>query len=174
MMGWFGRLVIGAAAVAAMTAEAYAWITHLEITKTEPAFSGQSFGDAGAYEHLTGRVTGELDPADPANSRIQDINLAPRNARGMVEYVTNIELLKPANMARANRILFFEVNNRGNKLAPGAFNAGIMGGVADRNALLSPGDGWLMRQGYTMVWFGWEMDVRPGMSPHRHAANRRA
>ena len=82
----------------------------------------------------------------------------------MVEYVTNIELLKPADLARGNRILFFEVNNRGNKLAPVNFNEGVTGGVADRNALSSPGDGWLMRRGYTMVWFGWEMDVRPGMA----------
>ena len=134
-MGWFGRLAIGLAVVASMTAEAEARITHLEITKTEPAFGGQSFGETGAYEHLTGRVAGELDPADPANSGIQDINLAPRNERGMVEYVTNIELLKPADMAKGNRILFFEVNNSGNKLAPAAFNAGVAGGVADRNAL---------------------------------------
>ena len=77
---------------------------------------------------------------------------------------TNIELLKPADMARGNRILLFEVNNRGNKLALANFNEGVAGGVADRNALSSPGDGWLMRAGYTMVWFGWEMDVRPGMS----------
>jgi len=164
MMGWFGRVAIGIAAIGFMMAEADARITHLEITKTEPALGGQSFGDVGPYEHLTGRVTGELDPADPANSGIQDINLAPRNARGMVEYVTNIELLKPVDMARGNRILFFEINNRGNKLAPGSFNNAVAGGVADRNALSSPGDGWLMRQGYTMVWFGWEMDVRPGMS----------
>jgi hypothetical protein len=163
-MGWFGRLAIGLAAVASMTAETKARITHLEITKTKPAFGGQSFGETGAYEHLTGRGTGELDPADPANSGIQDINLAPRNARGMVEYVINIELLKPADTACGNRILFFEVNNRGNKLAPGSFNAGVAGGVADRNALSSAGDGWLMRAGYTMVWFGWEMDVRPGLS----------
>ena len=163
-MGSLGRVAIGVAALAFMMAEADARITHIEITKTEPAFGGRSFGDAGAYEHLTGQVTGELDPADPANSGIQDINLAPRNARGMVEYVTNIELLKPADMARGNRILFFEVNNRGNKLAPVNFNEGVTGGVADRNALSSPGDGWLMRAGYTMVWFGWEMDVRPGMS----------
>ena len=118
---------------------------------------------AGAYERLVGRVTGELDPADPANAIIQDINLAPRNARGMVEYTTNIEILKPADMARGNRILLFEVNNRGNKLALANFNEAVAGGVADRNALSSPGDGWLMRAGYTMVWFGWEMDVRPGM-----------
>jgi hypothetical protein len=165
MTGWFGRIAIGlAAAFAFMVVEADARITHIEITKSEPAFGGRSFGDAGAYEHLTGRVTGELDPADPANSGIQDINLAPRNERGMVEYVTNIELLKPADMAKGNRILFFEVNNRGNKLAPGAFNTGVAGGVAERNALSSAGDGWLMGLGYTMVWFGWEMDVRPGMS----------
>jgi hypothetical protein len=164
MMGWFGRTVIALGVVSFMIAEVDARITHIEITKSEPAFGGRSFGDAGAYEHLTGRVTGELDPADPANSGIQDINLAPRNARGMVEYVTNIELLKPADMAKGNRILFFEVNNRGNKLAPGSFNAGVAGGVAERNALSSPGDGWLMGLGYTMVWFGWEMDVRPGMS----------
>src|SRR5271170_4470921 len=164
MMGWFGRTVIALGVVSYMIAEADARITHIEITKSEPAFDGRCFGDAGAYEHLTGLVTGELDPADPANSGIQDINLAPRNEHGMVEYVTNIELLKPADMAKGNRILFFEVNNRGNKLAPVIFNEGVAGGVADRNALSSPGDGWLMRAGYTMAWFGWEMDVRPGMS----------
>ncbi len=165
MMGWLGRAVIGFSVVGVMMVEADARITRIEITKTEPAFGGQSFGGVGPYEHLTGQVTGELDPADPANSGIQDINLAPRNTRGMVEYVTNIELLKPVDMARGNRILFFEVNNRGNKLAPGFFNEAVAGGVADRNALSSPGDGWLMRAGYTiMVWLGWEMDVRPGMS----------
>ncbi|HEY6519581.1 MAG TPA: alpha/beta hydrolase domain-containing protein [Roseiarcus sp.] len=163
MKPWFGRFAIGLAGLASMIAAASARITHIEIIKSEPAFGGQSFGDIGAYERLTGQLTGELDPADPANSGIQDINLAPRNERGMVEYVTNIELLKPADMARGNRILFFEVNNRGNKLAPASFNTGVAGGVAERNALSSSGDGWLMRAGYTMVWFGWEMDVRPGM-----------
>ena len=155
MMGSFGRTVIALGVVSFMFVEADARITRIEITISEPAFGGQSFGAAGAYEHLTGRVTGELDPADPANSGIQDVNLAPRNERGMVEYVTNIELLKPVDMARGNRVLFFEVNNRGNKLAPGSFNAGVAGGVAERNALSSAGDGWLMGLGYTMVWFGW-------------------
>jgi len=156
------RVACLASAVAASGAQAR--VTKIEILKTEPAFSGATFGVVGAYEHLVGRVTGELDPADPANSLIQDINLAPRDARGMVEYSTDIELLKPADMTRGNRILLFEVNNRGNKLAPSAFNEGVSGTLADRNALTSPGDGWLMRQGYTMIWFGWEMDVLPGMN----------
>jgi hypothetical protein len=58
----------------------------------------------------------------------------------------------------------FEVNNRGNKLALNAFNEDVRGTLADRNALTSAGDGWLMRAGYTMVWFGWEMDVLPGLN----------
>jgi hypothetical protein len=94
---------------------------------------------------------------------IQDISLAPRNARGLVEYSTNIELLKPADLTRGNRVLLFEVNNRGNKLAIANFNEDVAGAVADRNGLASPGDGWLMRSGYTLVWFGWEMDVLEGM-----------
>ncbi|MBV8448383.1 MAG: hypothetical protein JO124_10390, partial [Hyphomicrobiales bacterium] len=152
----------GAAVISASIAEAR--VTRIEIDKTEWAFGGGSFGNTGPYQLLTGRVTGEIDPADPANAIIQDINLAPRNSRGMVEYTTPIEILKPADTARGNRILFFEVNNRGNKLALGAFDEGVTGGAADRNGLTSPGDGWLLRSGYTMVWFGWEMDVLPGMN----------
>jgi Alpha/beta hydrolase domain len=160
-----GKGVLGVAATILLIAgDAEARITRIEIVESEPAFGGAAFGDVGAYMHLVGRVRGELDPADPANAGIQDISLAPRNARGMVEYSTNIELLKPADQARGKRVLLFEVNNRGNKLALANFNEGVAGGVADRNGLTSPGDGWLMRDGYTMVWSGWEMDVLDGMN----------
>src|SRR5271168_2577339 len=154
--------VIGLLAWTVSASLAEARITQIEILKSEPAFSSAAFGEVGRYEHIVGRVAGEIDPADPTNAIIQDINLAPRNARGMVEYTTEIELLKPEDIARGNRILLFEVNNRGNKLAPGNFNEGVGGTLAERNDLTSPGDGWLLRQGYTMVWFGWEMDVLPG------------
>jgi hypothetical protein len=81
----------------------------------------------------------------------------------MVEYVTDVELLRPADAARGNRVLLFEVPNRGNKLALGAFNAGVPAGAAERNALAAAGDGHLMREGYTLVWLGWQADVLPGM-----------
>src|SRR5579872_5155860 len=155
---------VGCAMTALSVSAAEARVTRIEIEKTDWAFGGGSFGNTGPYQRLTGRVMGELDPADPANAIIEDIDLAPRNARGMIEYTTPIEILKPADMARGNRILFFEVHNRGNKLALNAFDEGVTGGAADRNGLTSPGDGWLLRSGYTMVWFGWEMDVLPGMS----------
>jgi hypothetical protein len=147
-----------------LTTPAQARITRLEILRTEPAFGDQAFGEAGPYQHLFARAHGEVDPADPRNAAVQDLNLAPRNARGMVEYTTEVELLKPSDKARGNRILFFEVNNRGNKLAVNAFDANVAGGIAERNALASPGDGHLMRAGFTMVWWGWEMDVRAGMN----------
>lgn len=164
MKDWGRRALSITAAIVLFAGAAEARITRIEIVESGPAFGGASFGEAGAYVRLIGRVTGELDPADPANALIQDISLAPRNARGMVEYSTNIELLKPADLTRGARALLFEVNNRGNKLILANFNEGVRGTVADRNGLSSPGDGWLMRSGYTLVWSGWEMDVLDGMN----------
>ncbi len=146
--------------VAAGAAEAR--ITRLDVLRTEPAFGGTSFGDVGAYEHVFARAHGEVDPADPRNAVVQDLSLAPRNGRGMVEYSTSVELLRPADMTRGNHILLFEVVNRGNKLIFGNFNAGTTGTVADRNGLTNPGDGHLMREGYTLVWWGWQQDVLEG------------
>ena len=142
---------------------AQARITRLEIVRTEPAFGGQTFGAVGAYEHVIAIAHGEIDPAEPGNAVTQDIGLAPRNAAGRVEYSTQVELLKPADMARGNGVVMMEVVNRGNKLALANFNAGSAESVADLNALKSPRDGWLMRQGMTLAWWGWEMDGTPGL-----------
>jgi hypothetical protein len=105
----------------------------------------------------------------PPNTIIQDITLAPRTARCMVEYETAVEMLKPADMGRGNRVLLFEANNRGNKLAVINFDVGVQGRFAEFNALTSPGDGFLMREGYAIVWWAWEMDVNPGMDRLRVA-----
>src|SRR5215210_6912470 len=71
-------------------------ITRLEITRVEsPAFAGRGFGSVGAYMKLVGRAYGEVDPLDPRNAVITDIKLAPTNAYGMVEYATDIFILKP-------------------------------------------------------------------------------
>ncbi len=147
-----------------LAAPVQARITRLEIVRTESAFGGQAFGSVGAYQHVTAIAHGELDPGDPVNEVIQDLALAPRNAQGHVEYTTPVELLKPSDMARGNRMLVMEVANRGNKLILGTFDEGTPGPVANLNALAGPGDGWLMQQGYTLAWWGWEMDATPGQS----------
>jgi hypothetical protein len=155
--------LVAALSLCAIVVPAQARITRLEIIRTEPAFGGQVFGSTGAYEHVVAIAHGEVDPADPANGIIQDLALAPRNAAGHVEYATPVELLKPVDIARGNHMLLFEVHNRGNKLAVNAFNEGVSPNITERNGLTGAGDGWLMQQGYTLIWWGWEMDVAPGM-----------
>jgi len=155
-------LAASALLVGMLGAPTEAKITRIEITKAEPAFSGQNFGAAGTFERIIGRAHGELDPGLPENGTIQDLGLAPRNARGMVEYTTDIEILRPVDPAKSNRILLFNVINRGNKGGLSLFNADVPPNPADNNALKVAGDGWLQRQGYTLVWFGWQADVLPG------------
>jgi hypothetical protein len=152
-------LVVGAMAAPSASE---ARIVRLEITKTEPAFEGKVFGQIGAYERLTGKAHGELDPRALANRIIQDIALAHRNARGMVEYQTDIEIIRPRDSWKGNGTLLVEVVNRGNKLALRNFNAGMPNDGADWNALKSSGDGFLMSEGYTVVWFGWQADLVAG------------
>ena len=115
---------------------AEARITKIEITSTEsPTFGGTTFGTVGAYEKLRGRAYGEVDPADPLNALITDIELAPTNA-GKVQYSMDIYILKPINLNQGNNRLFMEVNNRGNKLFAG-FN-GSGGGNNPTTAALIP------------------------------------
>jgi Alpha/beta hydrolase domain len=144
-----GALLIGLAPPAA------ARITGITITaKTSPAFSGQSFGSVGQYEQLDGTATGEIDPNDPLNAVIQDIELAPRNARGMVEYSMDISIWKPIDTSRGNHTILYDVVNRGNKNSP-AFNIG--------GSTTAVGDGFVEQQGYTLVWSGWEGDITSGV-----------
>src|SRR5215510_15017480 len=91
------RAAFAALALTFAVTPADARITRIEITKTEPAFGGASYGAVGAYERLLGRARGEVNPADLKNAVIQDLALAPRNARGMVEYETDVEILRPVD-----------------------------------------------------------------------------
>src|SRR3954454_2110486 len=102
----------------------HARVTRIVIEHREySTFSARSFGHAGRYETLTGHFFGELDPKDPRNAIINDIQLAPRNARGMVEYSATFALTKPIDMAKASGVLYYLVPNRGNG-APVAYDEG--------------------------------------------------
>ncbi len=93
----------------------HARVTRIMIEHREsPAYNGQAYGKAGQYELLSGHFYGELDPKDARNALITDIQFAPRNARGMVEYVGTFAIAKPIDMSRANGVLFYSVPNRGN------------------------------------------------------------
>jgi hypothetical protein len=92
-----------------------AHVTRIEVLKSEPVPATQANGEAvPAYERISGRFYGELDPRDPKNALITDIQLAPKNAHGMVEYVGTFSLMKPADMSKASGVLMYSVVNRGN------------------------------------------------------------
>src|SRR4051794_14088175 len=93
------------ATLAGLGTPTQAGITRIEITSRVPAYGGASFGSVGQYETLRGVAFGEVDPNDPLNEVITDIKLAPRNARGMVEYNMDFWISKPVTMANANGTL---------------------------------------------------------------------
>lgn len=108
---WTRRMVLAAALLCAPPVSAQ--VVRLEITSREP-MSAAPASAAGAFELIRGKVHGEVDPADPRNAIIQDLDLAPRNARGRVEYVATFALARPGDPARASRVLLYQVVNRGN------------------------------------------------------------
>lgn len=135
-------------------------LTRLEILRAEPFAGGISFGKTGPYEKIVGRAYCDLDPRDPLNQVIPQLDKAPLNARGRVEYSTEIFLLKPVDMNRWNRRIFYDVNNRGNKRILMFFNDAR--GSNDPSTLEHAGNGFLMRQGYVILWSGWAGDLEPG------------
>jgi len=132
----------------------------LDIQLREPFAGSQAFGEAGPYERLVGRVHFAVDPETPEQQAIVDIDKAPRNARGLVEFASDLYILKPMNLSRGNQRLLFEFVNRGNKRALQFFNDAPHTNTPHTNT--DAGNGFLMRRGYTVVWAGWQGDILPG------------
>jgi len=133
-------------------------VIKFEVLRTEsPAFEGRTFAAVGTYDRIIARATIAVAPDDPHNSLIVDIDRAPRNAHGLIEAVSDVEILRPTIAASGNRRLFYEVVNRGNKLGLALFNDGAV--VNDLAKAADAGNGFLMNRGYTIVWSGWQGDT---------------
>jgi hypothetical protein len=128
-------------------------VTSIDIKQRGPYAEGMTFGDVGAYEQLDGTVHFAVDPADPANSLITDLELAPKNAAGLVEFSADFRMLKPVDPEKGSHKLFFDVVNRGNPLSLARINS-----TPDSDRM-GPGNGFLLRRGYILVWCGWQHDV---------------
>jgi hypothetical protein len=100
-----------------------------------------------------------VDPLHPCNTAITDLELAPRDAAGKVGFSAHFAMLQPLAPERRNRRLLFDVVNRGRKTVMSNFNSAPR--ALDPAAPLDPGNGFLMRHGYTVVWCGWQADVSP-------------
>jgi hypothetical protein len=138
---------------------ATAEVTKVTIASRAVVANGQPFGSVGPYEKLTGTIEFALDPANPRNKAIVDLDTAPRGNDGRVHFTADLYVLQPVDPSRGNGTLLFEIANRGRKGLLGRFNRA--GASQDPTAPNDFGDGFLMKDGYAVVWVGWQFDVEP-------------
>jgi len=129
-------------------------ITGIELRSRTPYVGGAAFGAVGAYERLDGVAIGELDPLHAANRGIVNLDKAPRNARGNVEYRSDICILRPVDPDRGNGRILYEVNNRGRIMLFANLCAGKPGNQPTDPADL--GNALPLHRGFTVVWSGWD------------------
>lgn len=146
------QILLAGLVVALAAPAARAEVTKIEV-KTRAAI-GQS-----GYEKIAGTVHFAIDPKHPRNRVIVDLEKAPVNAQGRVEFSSDFYVLRPTDTARANGVALLEVSNRGRKGLIGTFSRGPAS--ADPSSAADLGDGFLTRQGYTLAWVGWQFDVKP-------------
>lgn len=137
----------------------------LVVAERRPFADGHAFGGAGPYERLSGRAHFAVDPEAAAQRGITDLDKAPcgkdgRDDDGRVRFVADFMILKPVDMARGNRRLFFDYGNRGNKRALQFFNDAPASN--DPLSASHAGNGFLMRRGYAVAWLAWQGDMLPG------------
>jgi alpha/beta hydrolase family protein len=126
-------------------------VTALEIKTCSPVAQGIAFADVGPYQYLEGTVHFAVDPDHPRNAGITDLSRAPRDAQGLVHSSADFRVLQPVAPERGNQRLLLDIVNRGNPTVLTNFNSAV--------GRMDPGNGFLMRQGYTVVWVGWQDDV---------------
>ena len=136
----------------------------IKVDVVEPFAEGRSFGEAGSYLRIKGVARGELDPAAPENRVIVDLDTAPRNARGLVEYWTDFFILRPVDPGRTNGVLVYDVTNRGSKrifqLLDDAPSAPV-DAANDPKTAREAGLGFCLGRGYRIVWSGWDLGRPP-------------
>jgi hypothetical protein len=145
---------------------AQARITQISISTRGTAFGGFSFPGVGQYEFITGIATGEVNPFNPLNSVITDIQLAPRNANGNVVYQHNFYILKPLDLSKGNHKMMYEPPNRGGKTYQTLNNTPTQSPInGDDPATITNAtelaNSFLWPRGYTTVWSGWENNLGP-------------
>src|SRR5262245_10055790 len=143
-------LVLVIAALVGFSSAARAEVKRVDVaTRADVGASG--------YEKIVGTAHFAVDPADAHNRVIADIDKAPLGSGGRVEFSADLYILRPKDARRSNGIAFIDVPNRGRKPILGGFNRGATNDpVTDADL----GDGFLMRQGFTLVWVGWQFDVK--------------
>ncbi len=129
-------------------------LTRIEIISRYTVSKGHLWGTSGTYERIVGKAFFAVDPRNPHNKSIVDLDKAPLNMRNRVEFSADLVILKPVDPTKGNHTALFEVANRGGRGLIGFFDKQTSS-TSDKEFA----DGFLLKQGYTMVWLGWQHDV---------------
>ena len=143
--------------LALLTPTASAEVVRIDISSRSSVADGKTYGLAGAFERIAGTIHFAVDPDNPVNRIVTDIAYAPRNAEGLVEFRSDFYLIKPTEMSRGNGTVLYEVSNRGGKGLLGYYNNAS--GSRSPESEAEMGDGFLLEQGFTLLWLGWQFDV---------------
>ncbi|HEY6369761.1 MAG TPA: alpha/beta hydrolase domain-containing protein [Candidatus Sulfotelmatobacter sp.] len=131
----------------------HARVLRVEIATRADVLNGEPFGDAGAYERITGRVYFSLPIANPHNQRIVDLRNAVNLKNGEVGFSSDFVAVRPKDGHKGNGSMLLEVPNRGHARILSLVDGG------DQNLASDAGDGWLLRNGFTVVSLGWQWDA---------------
>jgi alpha/beta hydrolase family protein len=134
-------------------------IIDIGVTDIADFAGGHEFGAAGAYVRVKGVARGTLDPAAPCNAGIVDLDKAPLNAKGLVEYATDFDILRPKDALRGSGILVYDVPNRGSKRIFNLLDdipANDPARTNDPKTKEDAGLGFCLGRGYSLVWSGWD------------------
>src|SRR4029077_4311190 len=134
-----------------------AGLLRIELSERSDVLAGKAFGSVGPYERLVGKAYFAVDPKLPANQIVCDIDKAPRNDSGLVEFSSDIYVLKPRDPKNGNGAALYEVSNRVNKGMLAMYNRATAS--HDPKTATDFGDNFLLDRGYTLIWLGWQFDV---------------
>src|SRR5260370_12099268 len=145
--------------ILALTFTPFAAVKSIEVIERSDVLDSAAFGAAGPYERILAKAHFAIDPKLGPNRIIADIDLAPRNEAGEVEFSAELYILKPRDSAKGNGTALVEISNRGGKGLLGMFD--LAQGSTDPRAQADFGDNFLLERGFTMVWIGCEFDNPP-------------
>ena len=154
------RRTILATVLLAAVSTASAEVVRVDVERRDDIADGRSYGLTGAYERVAGRIHYAVDPANSANRIVTDIDYAPTDDAGRVEFSADFVLVKPKDVSAGNGAVFFEVANRGRIGALGRFNRAPA--ARDPLSVADFGDGFLLDEGFTLLWVGWQHDTPQG------------
>ena len=132
-------------------------VVAVNIKARHPYAGGKSFGESAAYERIEGAFTFAVDPGNPANAAIVDLEYAPVDDQGRVRFESDFTLIAPKDTAGGNGRLIVEAVNRGRRRTVAFFNRAPTPPIT--SAEIPEGDGFLLNHGYSVLSVGWQWDV---------------